>query len=75
MACADKKYDTNVMGRIFVDKECIDCDLCRVEVPEVFTRHDDGYSYVYQQPGSPEILQKTKDMIFNCPVEAIGDSE
>lgn len=73
MACKDKRYDTNVIGKVYVDNTCIDCDLCRAEVPEVFARHDDGYSYVFAQPGNPEVLEKTIEVIGNCPVEAIGN--
>lgn len=73
MASKDKKYDTNVQGQVYVDNTCIDCDLCRAEVPEVFARHDDGYSYVFAQPGSEAVLEKTIEVIGNCPVEAIGN--
>ena len=72
MATTDKKYVSNVPGKIYVDSACIDCDLCRAEVPEVFTRHNEGYSYVFQQPQNPEILERTLDVVSNCPVEAIG---
>lgn len=73
MACKDKRYDTNVMGKVYVDNTCIDCDLCRAEVPQVFARHDDGYSYVYAQPTDEEVWEKTIEVIGNCPVEAIGN--
>lgn len=73
MAEKDKKYHTNVEGKIYVDDSCIDCDLCRATVPEVFARHEDGYSYVFQQPTNSEIYLKTKEVIGECPVEAIGD--
>jgi ferredoxin len=72
MAIIDKKVAPNVGGKIYVDSTCIDCDLCRAEVPEVFARHDDGFSYVYAQPQSDEVLEKTKEVIGNCPVESIG---
>jgi ferredoxin len=72
MALKDKKVLPNVEGKIYVDSTCIDCDLCRAEVPEVFARSDDGFSYVYQQPTSAEVLEKTQEVIGNCPVESIG---
>ena len=34
MAELENKYEDNVMGRYFVDEECIDCDLCRQEAPD-----------------------------------------
>ena len=72
MACADQKVPGNISGKIYVDKQCIDCDLCRAEVPQVFARHDDGYSYVFAQPTDDEVMEKTMEVIGNCPVEAIG---
>lgn len=74
MADVTKKYPTNVKGKVYVDNTCIDCDLCRAEVPEVFARHDDGYSYVAHQPESDEVMERTVEVIGNCPVEAIGDN-
>ncbi len=74
MADVDKRYETNTKGKVYVDNTCIDCDLCRVEVPEVFARHDDGYSYVFQQPEGEDVLERTVEVIGNCPVEAIGDN-
>ncbi len=73
MAARAKRYEKNANGQVYVDNTCIDCDLCRAEVPEVFARDDDGYSFVYQQPSNPEILEKTIEVIGNCPVEAIGN--
>lgn len=72
MAVIENKYGVNVPGKIYVDNACIDCDLCRAEVPEVFKRHEEGYSFVYQQPPNEEVLERTRDIINNCPVEAIG---
>ncbi|MFT5412390.1 MAG: ferredoxin, partial [Verrucomicrobiales bacterium] len=54
MADTANKYSENVGGNIYVDDQCIDCDLCRETAPDNFTRSDDGgYSYVYNQPTTP----------------------
>lgn len=72
MASLDKKLSSNVGGKVYVDSTCIDCDLCRAEVPEVFARHEDGFSFVYAQPQTEEVREKTEEVIGNCPVECIG---
>lgn len=75
MAEKSKKWADNVAGRYFVDDQCIDCDACRTEAPENFTRNDEhGYSYVHKQPSTPEEEAKSKAAMEACPVEAIGNS-
>jgi ferredoxin len=66
--------DENVKGKYFVDDQCIDCDLCREEAPENFTRQEEeGYSYVFKQPETDEEEELCAVALKNCPVEAIGD--
>ena len=74
MADKSKKWPDNAPGRYFVDDQCIDCDACRAEAPENFTRNDEsGYSYLFKQPGNPEEELKCKAAMEACPVEAIGN--
>lgn len=73
MADQSKKWADNVAGSFFVDDQCIDCDACRTEAPDHFTRNDShGYSFVYNQPKTPEEEAKCKAALEACPVEAIG---
>lgn len=73
MADSNKKWSNNVPGSFFVDEQCIDCDACRTEAPDNFTRDDEhGYSFVYKQPTSPEQETKCQAALEACPVEAIG---
>ena len=73
MADKSKKWSDNAPGVFFVDDQCIDCDACRTEAPDSFTRNDEhGYSYVYKQPVTPEELIKAQAALEACPVEAIG---
>jgi ferredoxin len=73
MADLDQKVPENVDGRFFVDRTCIDCDLCRETAPLSFVRLDDeGYSYVFRQPGTPEEESACRAAMVECPVEAIG---
>jgi ferredoxin len=75
MAEIENKYPENIEGKIYVDDQCIDCDLCRETAPDNFTRSDDdGYSYVYKQPTTPEEEAVCQEAMEGCPVEAIGDN-
>ncbi len=74
MAELKDKLRDNVRGRFYVDKECIDCDVCRGTSPANFRRNEDsGYSYVYKQPENSEEIGLCIEAFNACPVEAIGD--
>jgi ferredoxin len=74
VADARDKVPETVPGRFYVDTQCIDCDVCRVTAPANFQRHDEkGYSYVSQQPRTPEEEAQCQEAMDCCPVEAIGD--
>lgn len=74
MADLKDKLPDNVPGQFYVDRECIDCDVCRDTAPANFTRNDDnGYSYLHKQPTSDEELELCIEAMNACPVEAIGD--
>ena len=76
MAQVEDKWPENITGRFFVDEQCIDCDLCRETAPDCFRRDDDqGYSYVYHQPETPEEVEECLEALESCPVDAIGDLE
>lgn len=73
MADKSNKWEDNVPGAYYVDDQCIDCDACRTEAPENFTRNDDnGYSYVNKQPLSDDEKTQVQAALEACPVEAIG---
>ncbi|MCW5961145.1 MAG: ferredoxin [Pyrinomonadaceae bacterium] len=74
MAEIDDKLPENAPGKYYVDEQCIDCDVCRDTSPDNFTRYDEnGYSYVYKQPETPEEVALCEEALMACPVEAIGD--
>jgi ferredoxin len=73
MAKKEARQPENVLGRYYVDTECIDCDVCRDTAPSNFARQDDdGYSYVYKQPETDEEEEQCREALESCPVEAIG---
>jgi len=73
MAEKNSKWSENKDGKYYVDDQCIDCDACRTEAPDNFTRNDDnGYSFVFKQPASQEEEEACEAALEACPVEAIG---
>lgn len=74
MADPTDKVPGNAEGPFYVDRNCIDCDLCRQTAPANFDRNEDeGYSFVKKQPENDEERQLCRDAQGDCPVEAIGD--
>lgn len=74
MAEPEDKLPENAPGKFYVDRNCIDCDVCRDTAPKNFTRYDEnGYSYVYKQPQTPEETELCVEAMDACPVEAIGN--
>ncbi|MCX6935768.1 MAG: ferredoxin [Verrucomicrobia bacterium] len=75
MADSANRYPDNVAGAYYVDNQCIDCDLCRETAPASFKRNEDGgFSFVYNQPTTPEEQKLAKEAMEGCPVEAIGNN-
>jgi ferredoxin len=74
MAFLSDKLPDNTLGKFYVDSQCIDCDVCRDISPANFARNDEnGYSYVWKQPATPEEFELCSEALAACPVEAIGD--
>ncbi len=74
MAEYENRYEENAAGRFYVDDMCIDCDQCRQDAPDFFTREDNGgYSYVTRQPVTAEEIRLCEAAVDGCPIEAIGN--
>lgn len=74
MAFLEDKLPENALGKFYVDRQCIDCDVCRDTAPANFTREDEnGYSYVFKQPETEQEFELCEEAMNACPVEAIGD--
>ena len=69
-----QKQPGNVLGPFYVDKGCVDCDLCRNTSSANFTRNPSGgYSYVHKQPENEKERQDCLIALKDCPVQAIGN--
>lgn len=74
MAEIENKLVDNAKGKFYVDRQCIDCDVCRDTSPKNFIRNDEnGYSFVHKQPVNKEEFELCQEAMNACPVEAIGD--
>lgn len=73
MADVNDKTDNNAEGSFFVDKQCIDCDLCRQMASDFFGRNDDGTSFLIKQPESDAEIAECTEAMESCPVAAIGN--
>ena len=74
MAELHHRYAQNAPGIYYVDRECIDCDLCRHHASEFFARNDaEAHSFVVRQPETAEEIAVCEDAMDGCPAEAIGN--
>jgi ferredoxin len=66
------RWPTNAPGSWYVDRQCIDCDLCRTTAPANFKRSSEHHSFVAVQPRTPDEVEQCRQAAAECPVEAIG---
>ncbi|MEM9772134.1 MAG: MBL fold metallo-hydrolase, partial [Cyanobacteria bacterium P01_D01_bin.73] len=71
MAKVKARRPENVVGDLFVDDTCIDCDTCRWMAPEVFSRSG-GQAAVHHQPDSVETRRQALQALLSCPTASIG---
>ncbi len=75
MADKANRYEQNVPGKFYVDKQCISCDACCTSAPLNFKMNDEeGHAFVAIQPQTPEEEAQCKEAMEGCPVEAIGNN-
>ena len=69
----NNRLTINTPGSFYVDDSCIDCDLCRSNAPDFFTRDDDqGFSFVHRQPQTEDEIELAQVALEECPSESIG---
>jgi ferredoxin len=74
MADKDLKWEENVGGRHYVDKNCIAAKYCVSTAPGNFKIHESGsHAYVFKQPETAEEEEAVRDAVLGCPVGAVGD--
>ena len=74
MSLKEEKWEDNVHGRFYVDRECIVCSVCSDLAPNNFRLSDDEtHDICYKQPENDEEEDNCVEAMESCPVEAIGD--
>ena len=74
MADKSEKFEDNVPGKFYVDRDCIFCNACIEEAPDNFAEsEDEDHDYVYKQPENEKELAACYSAMEVCPVECIGD--
>ena len=74
MANRQEKWEDNIAGAYYVDKECILCSLCVDIAPNSFRESEEGdHDFVYRQPETAEDVEAARDAMEQCPVNAIGN--
>jgi glyoxylase-like metal-dependent hydrolase (beta-lactamase superfamily II)/ferredoxin len=73
MARASDRIAENVEGDFFVDRSCIDCDLCRQLAPATFARTTRAaQSFVAAQPRDDREQHRALMALVTCPTSSIG---
>ena len=74
MADKRNRYEENVPGKWYVDRNCVICGACSEYAPAVFrTSSDHDHNYVFHQPATADELAAAEEMRQGCPVDAIGN--
>ncbi|WP_437765589.1 MBL fold metallo-hydrolase [Sorangium sp. So ce281] len=73
MARLEDRLPENAPGDYFVDRSCIDCDVCRQLAPSVFARAPAvDQSIVARQPATPDEHLRAAMALVSCPTASIG---
>lgn len=54
MSFDPQKHPLNVSGKYYVTEGCLACENCQEVAPENFRYGEDGLTYVFKQPSTPE---------------------
>jgi ferredoxin len=74
MADKTRKWEDNVPGRFYVDKDCAFCTTCFELAPDHFKpgpRED--HHFLSKQPVTADELKRVLFALEQCPMGAIGD--
>ena len=76
MANKENKHRLNSEGEYYCTDErdsegCLPCGLCYNQLPEVFAEDEEGFAYIFKQPGN-QLIEAVKELIRDCPVDSIG---
>jgi ferredoxin len=74
MAIRSQRIPENVIGKYYVDQQCIYCALCVETAPRNFKEiNERGWAVVFKQPENLEEEKACREAKEGCPTESIGD--
>ena len=69
-----EKWPINVLGKYYVDQQCLACAMCTEIAPDCFAHHaEEHYAYVIKQPVTADEISRCEEAVKSCPCEAIGN--
>jgi ferredoxin len=71
MSDQPQKHPQNVPGRFYVTEDCLACETCQQVAPNNFRYGENGLSFVFSQPSSPEEEKQCQEAVTDCPMEAV----
>ena len=73
MADRNNKNPKNVLGKFYVDNQCLTHAMCQHLAPHNFAYDEEnGCYYVCKQPETDQELAQCLEAIACCPMAAIG---
>ena len=74
MADPGERYEDNVPGPFYTDRNCVLCNECFELAPGHFRMSKAGdHMIVHQQPGNGEQRALCERAMAGCPMDAVGD--
>ncbi|MAG58844.1 MAG: ferredoxin [Planctomycetes bacterium] len=74
MGDTTERYDDNVPGAYYVDKNCVLCNVCFETHPAHFRMSDAGdHMIVHRQPETDKETAACREAMEECPMDAVGD--
>jgi ferredoxin len=61
--------------KFHVNENCIASEFCVGVAPEHFRLNEDGFAEVYRQPVTDEEIQRCREAMAGCPVNAIVEED
>lgn len=71
MSYQPKRHPQNVPGRFYVTEDCLACEACQDAAPKNFRYGENGLTFVFKQPRTPEEAEQCEQAVARCPMEAI----
>jgi len=71
MSHRPKKHAQNVPGKFYVTEDCLACESCQDAAPNNFRYGENGLSFVFKQPDTPEEVERCQQAVDRCPMETV----